>query len=285
MIPSYPDFSDLTLAMRTELDPLLREYNEGLSEFTFAGLYLFRGKHHYQVSRLDKKTIVVAGHDHDRPFFMLPVTLPEKGALDELFSRYRHMKCVSETKQTVLGALGYAVAEDRDNFDYLYFRTDLANLPGKKFHKKRNLVTGFINNYACEGKPLTSANLPAALQILSRWQEQIGEAGDAAETREALELFEELRLCGALYYVGGIPAAFVIGEPLVERLSYVIHFEKADTSFKGVYQYINKAFATVVPKKYVYMNREQDLGDEGLRQAKLTYRPCSFVKKYRVTVA
>jgi hypothetical protein len=285
MIPSYPDFTEPTLAMRDELDPLLREYNEGLSEFTFAGLYLFRDKHHYLLSRIDKKTIVVTGHDEGKPFFMLPVQLPEKAGLGELFGKFGAMKCVSETKQTVLGALGYAVSEDRDNFDYLYFRTELANLPGKKFHKKRNLVTGFLNNYSCEGKPLTTANLPAAFQILSRWQEQIGEAGDAVETREALERFEELKLCGALYYIGGIPAAFVLGEPLVERLSYVIHFEKADTSFKGIYQYINKAFATVIPRKYVYMNREQDLGDEGLRQAKLTYRPCSFVKKYRVTIA
>jgi hypothetical protein len=283
MIPQYPDLSDITLDMRDELDPLLREYNEGLSEFTFAGLYLFRKKHHYRIARLDRKTIVLAGNDGGQPFFMLPVRIPEPETIDRLLAEHRVMKCVSETKQTVFKAKGYAVAEDRDNFDYLYFRTELANLPGKKFHKKRNLVTGFLNNYTCEGKPLGPDNLPAALQILSRWQQNIGEAGDYDETREALELFDTLRLTGALYYVGGIPAAFVLGEPLVEKLSFVIHYEKADTSYKGIYQFVNKAFASVIPKKYAYVNREQDLGDEGLRQAKLTYRPCSFVKKYRVS--
>ncbi len=283
MIPQYPDFTDINLEMRDELDPLLREYNEGLSEFTFAGLYLFRRKHNYRVSRLDRKTIILAGNDDGQPFFMLPVKIPEIGIVDELLAAHRVMKCVSETKQTVFKAKGYVVTEDRDNFDYLYFRTELANLPGKKFHKKRNLVTGFLNNYTCEGKPLGADNLPAALRILSQWRQNIGEAGDYEETSEALSLFEPLKLCGALYYVGGIPAAFVIGEPLVERLSYVIHYEKADTSYKGIYQFVNKAFASVIPKRYVYVNREQDLGDEGLRQAKLTYRPCSFVKKYRVT--
>jgi hypothetical protein len=192
------------------------------------------------------------------------------------------MKCVSETKRAVLQAKGYTVIEDRDNFDYLYFRNDLEKLPGKKFHKKRNLVTGFLNSYSYEGKPLLKDHIPAALSILQRWQTAQGEAGDFEETREALMLFEELDLCGAIYDVDGVPSAFVIGEPLVEKLSYVIHFEKADTSYKGIYQFINKAFAQVLPKKYVYVNREQDLGDEGLRQAKLTYRPCSFVKKYRI---
>jgi hypothetical protein len=282
MIPQYPNFSDITLDLRDELDPLLREYNEGLSEFTFAGLFLFRKKHHYRVSRVDRKTIVVAGHDDGQTFFMLPVKIPEPALIDELLAEHRVMKCVSETKQAVFAARGYRVIEDRDNFDYLYFRTELANLPGKKFHKKRNLLTGFLNNYSCEGKPLTRENLPAALQILSQWQANIGEAGDYDETREALELYEELKLCGALYYVGGIPAAFVLGEPLVEKLSYVIHYEKADTTYKGIYQFVNKAFASVIPRKYIYVNREQDIGDEGLRQAKLTYRPCSFVKKYRV---
>jgi hypothetical protein len=283
MIPDYPSFSEITLAMRDELEPLLREYNEGLSEFTFAGLYLFRQKHNYRVARMGRKEIVVAGSDDGQPFFMLPAKVPEAALVDMLLQEHQVMKCVSETKQAVFKGKGYRVTEDRDNFDYLYFRTELANLPGKKFHKKRNLITGFLNNYTCEGKPLTLENLPAALQILSQWQKSIGEAGDYEETREALELYDTLKLQGALYYVGGIPAAFVIGEPLVERLSFVIHYEKADTSYKGIYQFVNKAFASVIPKRYVYVNREQDLGDEGLRQAKLTYRPCSFVKKYRVS--
>jgi hypothetical protein len=64
---------------------------------------------------------------------------------------------------------------------------------------------------------------------------------------------------------------------------FAIHFEKANDRYKGVYQYINQEFAKTLPNYFKLVNREQDLGDEGLRQAKMTYRPSSFVKKYRVT--
>lgn len=283
MIPEYPRFSELEISMREELDPLLRNYNEGLSEFTFANLFLFRRKHRYRISRVGGETLILAGNDDGRSFFILPAKLPEQGLFDELLREFNNMKCVSETKQALLCARGYAVAEDRDNFDYLYFRNDLARLPGKKFHKKRNQISGFLNNYSCEGRPLIDENRTDAFSILERWQAAQGEAGDFDETREALTLYNELALCGAVYYIEAKPVAFVIGEPLVEKLSYVVHFEKADTGFRGIYQFVNKAFAAVLPRKYIYVNREQDLGDEGLRQAKLTYRPCSFVKKYRVS--
>jgi hypothetical protein len=64
---------------------------------------------------------------------------------------------------------------------------------------------------------------------------------------------------------------------------FAIHFEKASDAIKGSYQFINQAFAQTLPRYFTHINREQDLGDEGLRQAKMTYRPSGFVKKYRVT--
>jgi hypothetical protein len=82
--------------------------------------------------------------------------------------------------------------------------------------------------------------------------------------------------------VGDTPAAYTIGEPLMKGRSFVVHFEKAADGYRGIYQFINKAFAAMLPKHYKWINREQDLGDEGLRQSKMTYRPSGFVKKYRV---
>lgn len=282
MLPFYPESAELDLSQRSELEPILKEYNEGLSEFTFANLFLFRSKHNYRICILKENILLITGNDSGKPFFILPTRLPEKDILLALFAKYQCMKCVSETKQVLLRSLGFRVEEDRDNFDYLYFRSELANLPGKRFHKKRNLVQGFLNNYRCEGQPLLKENIPDAFAVLAKWHNTQGEPSDLSETAEALQLFTELKLCGAIYYIEKQPVGFVIGEPLVENLSYVIHFEKADTTYKGIYQFINKAFASILPKKYIYLNREQDLGDEGLRQAKLSYRPCGFIKKYRV---
>ncbi|RPJ07649.1 MAG: DUF2156 domain-containing protein [Spirochaetaceae bacterium] len=284
MIPGYPETAEVTLDMKQELGPLLKKYNEGISEYTFAGLYLFRETHHYRIGRLSEECVVLTGNDRGKAFFMLPTELPPREILDTLFASHSELKGITESKSQVLAQMDYRIAEDRDNFDYLYLRQDLAKLPGKKFHKKRTFVSGFMKTYAHESKPLLRDTIPVAQAVLEEWHTIQGEDGDLAATKEALLHFEELGLCGAVYWVSGKPAAFVIGEPLLENNSYVIHFEKALTSFRGIYQYINKAFASVIPKKYVYINREQDLGDEGLRQAKLTYRPCDFVKKYRASL-
>ncbi|MBN1798115.1 MAG: DUF2156 domain-containing protein [Spirochaetales bacterium] len=283
MLQQYPQFSEITLPMRPVLQPVLKQHNEGISEFTFNGIYLFRKRHNYEISQLDKDTIIITGQDKGNPFFMLPALIPRKAQLDELFSAYKELKAVSETKATYLLEHGYTIREDRDNFDYLYLRTDLAKLPGKKYHKKRNHVKAFINSYSYEGVPFLPEYKEAALAILDGWRATQDHDGDYASAREALELYEELDLCGVLYFVEGTPAAYILGEELVKSKSYVIHFEKALTTYRGIYQFVNKSFSSLLPDKYKYINREQDLGNEGLRQAKMSYRPCGFVKKYRVT--
>ena len=76
-----------------------------------------------------------------------------------------------------------------------------------------------------------------------------------------------------------------MGEGLAKGKMFAVHFEKGIDSYKGIYQYINQSFAAALPKHYVYINREQDLGDKGLRQAKMTYRPVDFVRKYKAKLS
>ena len=75
--------------------------------------------------------------------------------------------------------------------------------------------------------------------------------------------------------------AYSLGEELMQGRSFAIHFEKAVNGYKGVWQFVNQAFAAILPEKYQTINREQDLGDQGLRSAKMSYKPCGFIKKYR----
>ena len=94
---------------------------------------------------------------------------------------------------------------------------------------------------------------------------------------------EYLQLCGGIFYVNDEPAAYTLGEELAQGRVFVIHFEKAilDERLRGIYQYVNQVFASILPDKYELINREQDLGDPGLRQAKESYKPTEFVAKYR----
>jgi uncharacterized protein len=284
MIPEYPDTAAVTLAMRPLLHPRFQTLPEGISEFTFANIYLFRVGHHYAISRLPDGGLVILGRDGERRFFMLPFGLPDKPLLDTLMTDHSRIKCVSTTQKPLLEAMGFLVAEDRDNFDYLYLRQELAELTGRKFQKKRNLIKAFINNYNYEGRPLLEKYLPDALGILEAWQQEHDSPGDYIAAKEALEKSEELQLCGGIYYADGQPAAYSLGEELACGTSFVIHFEKALNRYKGLYQFVNQAFASIISDPYTTLNREQDLGQEGLRHAKLSYRPSGFVEKFCATL-
>jgi hypothetical protein len=288
-IPVYPDFAPVSLEMRNDLYPSLNMITDGISEFTFSNLYLFRRTYGYRVSRFPGRTFVIEGEKQGKSFFYVPCALPEKEALDELMNSHDYLKNLSESQAAAhrvqLEQAGYSVVEDRDNFDYLYLRTDLAELSGKTYHKKRNLVNTFINSYDYEQKPLRKENVADALAVLDSWRQTKGYDGDYAASREALELFDVLGMRGCVYYVGGAPAGWCLGEPLSKARMFAVHFEKGIEDYKGIYQFINQAFAQALPSYFKHINREQDLGDEGLRQAKMTYRPCSFVNKYRVVKA
>lgn len=281
MIEVYPKFSDITPDLRPVLHPLFQSLQEGISEFTFANIYLFRNTHSYRIASCSGAQIIISGIEDGKSFFMLPFGLPDRKLLDELFHRFSFMKAVSEPQTSRLNEHGYAVEEDRDNFDYLYSKYDLATLSGRKFHRKKNLVNLFIRTYHYEAKPLLEEYAGDTLAVLEEWRRNREEEGDYEQAREALMMMERLVLCGGVYYVEGRPVAYTLGEEISGGTTYVIHFEKALSGYKGLHQFINMSFASILPDKYIYINREQDLGEEGLRQAKLSYNPVSYMKKYR----
>ncbi|MDR2103855.1 MAG: DUF2156 domain-containing protein [Treponema sp.] len=284
LIPCYPDFVPISLELKADLHPQLSLTPDGVSEYTFANLYLFRSRYQYRVSRFSKRNFIISGGRDNKKFFMTPCAVPGEDVLKELFETHDYWKGISDSVLTpnlvYLERWGIDIIEDRDNFDYLYLRTDLAELSGKKYHKKRNLVNAFINSYQYEQRLLTPELIPLAAEVLERWRADKGADGDYTAAREALELFTVLNMKGALYYVNGKPAGWCLGESLAKGRMFAIHFEKGIDEYKGIYQFINQAFAATLPRFFTYINREQDLGDEGLRQAKMTYRPSGFVRKY-----
>ena len=290
-LPLFPEYTPLTIDLKNELQAELSLAPDGISEFTFADLYLFRTRYQYRVSGLEDKTLIISGvqpphgdGEEAKKFFMTPRKAPGRQVLEQLFQTHDYWKNIPESiledRRKDLEEWGVEFAEDRDNFDYLYLRTDLAELPGKKFHKKRNLVAQFLKSYTYEEKPLTPDLLPDAKKILDCWYECRCNDADYKACDEALDSFPDLNLEGMLLYIEGKPAAWCLGEPVAQGRIFTIHFEKAIEDYKGIYQYLNKAYAAALPESFFYINREQDLGDEGLRQAKMTYRPSGFVRKY-----
>lgn len=280
---NYPIFSEFSLSDRDELHPLFQQVAHGISEFTFANLYLFRNTHHYRIARIGPGQVVITGRDGPERFFMLPFGLPDDSLLQELFKTLGPMKAVSDAQADPLAQKGYTVQEDRDNSDYLYSRQDLVDLAGRKFHKKKNRVNAFLKEFDYEGRPLLEEHRDQALAILDAWAATRDDPGDYTPAQEALQNMWPLQLCGGIYYVQGQPVAYTLGEENALGSSFLIHFEKAIRAdeFRGIYQFVNQAFASILPEKYDTINREQDLGDPGLRHAKQSYHPVGFVKKWR----
>jgi uncharacterized protein len=291
-VPCFPDFAPLDLNLKDDLHPRLSLTADGVSEFSFAGLYLFRSKYNYRISRNGKDGgFIISGEQDGKTFFMTPCSAPDRETLESLFASHDYWKNISETVlspvREELEGHGIVFEEDKNNFDYLYNRNDLAELAGKKFHKKKNHVNHFLNTYPDhEQRQMTSALIPAAIEVLDQWRQNAlskseGDDADYKSAKEALDLFDSLALRGSLFFVAGKPAAWCLGESVARGKIFVIHFEKAIEEYRGIYQFVNQAFAESLPRFFTLINREQDLGNEGLRQAKMTYRPCGFVQKYR----
>jgi hypothetical protein len=185
---------------------------------------------------------------------------------------------------------GLEVREERGNWDYLYSVEDLATLKGNRFHKKKNLLNQFVKNTPFRYEAFNAELIDQALALQDDWcswrdceAEQVLAAENTAIQRTFGAWRELTGLTGGAILVEGIIVAYTIAEPLTDD-TLVIHFEKGCPAHKGVYQAINQMFLASVPERYTLVNREQDLGDEGLRKAKLSYNPVGFLKKYGVTL-
>ncbi len=182
------------------------------------------------------------------------------------------------------------IEEERDNWDYLYSISELIELKGKRFHKKKNLLNQFRKNYNFQFIPFNTETIHKAMTMQEDWCTwRDCESSDvlAAENNvvsRVLNSWEKLNgLIGGAIIVNETMAAYTVAESLSADM-LLIHFEKGNTDFKGIYQAINQLFLENSGKNYVFVNREQDLGDEGLRKAKLSYHPADFLKKYRVNL-
>lgn len=178
---------------------------------------------------------------------------------------------------------------DRNSFDYVYNIDDLADLKGRKYQKKRNHINRFrmlFPNWRVE--PISKGNLDAVKEMAAEWF-RLREASDPMGSyvlekvalARAFNHYQELQLDGLVLFDGDRVLAFTMGSPLSHD-TMDIHFEKAREDADGAYPAINQAFAQYLREKYPhirYLDREEDMGLEGLRKAKLSYCPDHLTEK------
>ena len=182
----------------------------------------------------------------------------------------------------------FEISSDRNNSDYVYLAQDLINLSGRKFHGKKNHLNQFYKDYpTAEYLPITCEIIPQCREVLINWYE-IRRAEnpndeflyyEQAAIHEIFDNFDDFKLKGGAISLGGKIIAFSYGEQLNSDTA-VIHVEKADPEIRGAYAAINQNFIANEWANMTYINREEDMGLEGLRQAKESYRPVKLIEKF-----
>ena len=175
--------------------------------------------------------------------------------------------------------------EDRDFFDYVYRASDLADLPGTKYGKIRNRLNKFTKNFSYTIEEICDNNMDEVNEFLKRWclWKDCGSDELLENERKAIlysmNHFFEMSLNGLALRIEGTIQAIAVYEKMNPE-TIVVHFEKGSPDYDGIYKAINMETARRVRDIVPFINREEDLGIPGLRQAKLSYNPDHFIELY-----
>jgi hypothetical protein len=294
VLPDFPEFTDIDVSFIDIFnDALLRSPLEA-SEYTFTNLFAFRKAYDFRVSRLGDSILILRTRP---PLSMFcPVgTLNLSNILGDIFSYLRQhteepfLERVPESivNRSLRNNALCIIDEERDHFDYVHDVRELIELQGSKYHEKKNRANKFRSTYGYEYLQITPDLVDECLAFEDYWCEvkDCGKYPGLEKERcailEMLRNFSLLRISGGAIRIDGKIAALSLGEK-ISRTTFVIHVEKANPEFQGLYQVINQEFLIHEAIDCKYVNREQDLGIKGLRKAKMSYHPVKFIQKYTV---
>jgi len=295
------DFTAFTPNDKALYEKFLFEETDRGCEFSFANLYLW-GR---QKFALVNNHIVLISRFDKRITYPYPLGKGDKKAvLDSIIAdaKARGITCrmtgLSESAKHTLEALypgRFRFCADEGTFDYVYAIDDLADLKGKKYHGKRNHLNRFYEAYPdYTVKPIGDDNAAEVRRMLENWYRiRTADNADADYSHEqdaldkALRDYRRLKMEGLVLYGGGELLAFTLASRLTHD-TLDVHFEKARADVQGAYTAINCEFAKYIRSKYPqikWLDREEDMGLEGLRKAKQSYRPHHMIKKYRACMS
>ena len=295
-------FNILTIEQRDLLLKYLEEYKFNTYEYSFLTLFLWRDYCQvewciYKDALILKKKDYLKGAYFMQPLGISPQLLPELiEKLNAVRQRDPSFKVLfGDVEEPFLLQLkdlyGNRIKfiEDKNNYDYIYDTQKLINLTGKKLHKKKNLYNQFIRKYEYTIKDIHNQEThEECICLAENWlqNQKIKYEELVFELEGIKKVFhnlDKLNVLGMAVYVKDQIAGFTLGEKVNDKMA-IIHVEKADLRYKGIYAFLNKTFVENYLHDTLFINREEDLGISGLRKAKLAYEPVKFVKKYLVDI-
>ena len=297
-------FRPLTLADKPLVDAALEKYPPEISELTFTNLFCWQAKRRVMIGVEDPRGqvgestgaegLVLLCEEEGRRLFLPPVCTCDVGSAARAMFEYAQaagfgpvIERVPQAMAEELARAGFKVEEDRANWDYVYLASDLALLEGRHYDGKRNFIRQALASSQCEYRRITGENVSDCLALETSWcnlrhcELDLGLEAEQRAIAVCLENWERFSLIGGAVLVDGRIQAFAIGERL-NPTTAVVHFEKANPELRGMYQLINQWFSRNELSDFTCVNREQDLGIEGLRKAKESYHPHHMVRKFTI---
>ena len=270
---------------RAEINEFLENRFE-TSDLNFTNFYLWSFSENIEYAIQDD-VLYIRGYYEGKEYYFAPI------------SRERNQKKIIDAVKWIKNKNGklvfipeeyaqfleddFELKEERDSFDYIYSREDLAFLKGRKFSSKKNKVNKFIKTYEYTYEKISDSNIEEVRAFQQKWSENRKDdeiiLSETLGIEGVLNNYEKLKLRGGVLKVDNRIVAYAIGEKLTENMG-VVHIEKGDFEYMGSYQMINMLLAREEFPDVEFLNREDDFGSLGLREAKLSYQPIKFLKKY-----
>ena len=283
------EFKAIGIEHRNKYEEFLRASGIVSSEYSFMGVWGWRTPERAEIC-FDENICWLK----NRRGILSPVCNPDQD-WEKIISRYFpdgvEFNVVPESLALKLSSImGASIEELRSEWEYVYRVDDLIELKGRSYSQKRAHIKVFDEKYTKEYSPLLEEDFKELIIFQNEWLER--NKGRIAESvlhdeneaiMSVLEYWNDFPLFGAYIRIEGRIAAYTIAEELNHE-TIDIRFEKAFSDYEGIYQYLNRTFLSRQAKNYIWVNREEDMGDPGLRKAKSSYHPARYEKKYLVII-
>ena len=289
-----PDIHPLTMTDRSFISGYLRRYPPEISEHTFTNLFIWQTYRPMLFSEIDNSLVFLVKAALEQDKYIIfgppvgPIEIPD--VLSAFKDKITGAVRIPDKAADNLSVSSFMVSADRDNADYVYRVKNLADLTGRRYTKKRNHIKQCLSRHACEYVPMTPELIAECETMQEEWchnrdcGRNPGLCNEANAISEAFAHFEEFGLLGGAIRVDGTIKAYAMAEELHPGTA-VWHFEKAMGDIQGLGQLINQWFSKYGLTGFEYVNREQDLGIPGIRQAKESYFPDHMVLKNYISLA
>ncbi len=293
----------IDISDREIFNKYFEKFPQEISEFSFTNLYSWQEYYNFLYLEWNNHLLVFSKdflnkwklpkvHLENLLFFLPPIGENPDDVIISLFEEIKNLE-IHRVPEVLINKLKdnnrynklkIEIENDRDNWDYIYNKDNLINLSGNKYRSKRRHLETFLTNYDYEFHLISEEWLEICKELQNKWcatnecQKNIDLKEEKKAINRMINNYNQLEFRGGILLVENKPVGYTFGENLNKKTG-VIHIEKAHTYYKGSYQAINNMFLKNCCKEVNYINREQDLGIEGIRKAKQSYHPYSMISK------